>query len=394
MNRSRQSRAGATSAHGPAHGAVALSSALKGEPPAFSHCRALLDRFGMVQFAIGAKPDLAFGYCVDDNARAFLASALALHLRPDFEDARVVGEAALEFLERSQRADGLFHNLMDEQGEFTDDIGSEDSFGRALWACGVASRCATIADWRARSRALLTAALSHIDEMRWLRPRSYALLGLAAAADPQVGSLFPAMGGGLEAPLQASVLEALRRQCSRLAREFQENADAHWQWWEPQLTWGNARPAEALIRAAAVTADESASSLGLQALQFLASVTQERDTFLPIGNEGWYVRGGPRAVYDQQPIEACGMVDAWLAAARVTGDAAYRTKALEAFGWFLGLNSEGLVVAEVAQGGCHDGLRRGGLNPNMGAESTLSYVHAHIALAGAFRDTALQQNPH
>ncbi len=386
MDLSRQSPTDATSADEPAHGALALSSALKGEPPSFSHCRELLDRFGMVQFAIGAEPDLAFGYCVDDNARAFLASTLALHLRPDFEDARVVGEAALEFLERSQRADGLFHNLMDEQGAFTDEIGSEDSFGRALWACGVASRCAPVPEWRARSIALLAAALKHVEAMRWLRPRAYAVLGLAAAADPEKGSLFPAMGEGFDAPLQASVLAALHGQCSRLAREFQENAVAHWQWWEPQLTWGNARPAEALIRAAAVTADAGASSLGLQALRFLASVTQERDTFLPIGNEGWYERGGPRAVYDQQPIEACGMVDAWLAAARVTGDAAYRTKALEAFGWFLGLNSEGLVVAEVAQGGCHDGLRRGGLNPNMGAESTLSYVHAHTAIAGAFRD--------
>ncbi|MBC5805601.1 MAG: hypothetical protein ACR2KS_11985 [Candidatus Eremiobacter antarcticus] len=370
---------------------MALSSALKAQAPSFSHCRAMLDRFGMVQFAIGEKPDLSFGYCVDDNARAFLASALALHLRPGSQDARIVGEAALKFLELSQRGDGLFHNLMDEQGAFTDDIGSEDCFGRAVWACGVASRCAPVAEWRERSRGLLGAALKHVDGMRWLRPRSYAVLGLAAAADPHKGALFPPAGDDCDAGLQASALSALRRQCSRLALEFQENAAPHWQWWEPQLTWGNARPAEALIRAATVTADACASNLGMQALRFLASVTHERDMFLPIGNEGWYVRGGRRAVYDQQPIEACGMVDAWLAAARLTGDAAYRTKALEAFGWFLGLNSEGLVVAEVAQGGCRDGLRRGGVNPNMGAESTLSYVHAHIAIAGAFRHVAAER---
>ncbi|HEV2037830.1 MAG TPA: hypothetical protein VGQ96_04410, partial [Candidatus Eremiobacteraceae bacterium] len=62
----------------------------------------------------------------------------------------------------------------------------------------------------------------------------------------------------------------------------------------------------------------------------------------------------------------------------------YESKALEAFSWFLGLNTDRLALADPESGGCRDGLERGKLNTNMGAESTLSYLHAHAALAAHF----------
>src|SRR5205807_7745185 len=65
---------------------------------------------------------------------------------------------------------------------------------------------------------------------------------------------------------------------------------------------------------------------------------------ISIGNDGWYVRGGKRARYDQQPIEACAMVDVWLAAYRLGGDYSYLDRARASFAWFLGRNTERLVV--------------------------------------------------
>ena len=96
-------------------------------------------------------------------------------------------------------------------------------------------------------------------------------------------------------------------------------------------------------------------------------------------------------VHDQQPIEACAMVDVWIAASKIAGRMAYASKAVEAFGWFFGENTERIVMVEKT-GGCHDGLSISGVNRNMGAESTLSYLHAHAALALFLRGQR-QQTP-
>lgn len=333
----------------------------------------------MVQFAQGRELHLDYGYCLDDNARAWLASILSLRLDPHDSDAKVVGEASLEFVESCRRPDGRFHNLMDENGNFTDEVGSPESFGRTVWASGIAARCAQDPEWRERAVTLLRGSLKRLDDLRDLRPNAYGILGLAAAVAPDRAS--PASSiGDIPDNLKRDLTEALSALCEALHAKFLAYATEDWTWWEPTLTWGNARLPEALLRGAAALGDSKLEQSGLRALDFLARVTQTGDMFVPIGNEGWYENGKPQAVYDQQPIEACATVDAWLAANKLTQRWEYRAKALEAFCWFFGLNTEKLVMVE-SDGGCHDGLQPGRVNANMGAESTLSYLQAHAAIA-------------
>lgn len=360
---------------------VLLDAVISGAAPSFGHCRVLTDGFGMAQFASGREPDMEFGYCVDDNARAFLAAILALQVKEDFGDAQAVGETALRFLEFTQRPDGQFHNLVDANRLFQDDIGSPDSFGRTVWACGVAARCAPSEDWRARSESLLEKSLPNIATLCALRPRAYAVLGLAAVLDPLKASLVSPLAGPLPDHLHDEAQKLLENQAQGLSDEFQQHATSEWPWWEDQLSWGNARLPEALLRAAIVLGDPAIRENGFKALEFLAAVTHPEAMFRPIGNAGWYRKGGERPLYDQQPIEACGMVDMWLAAEQLRGDKHHHQKALEAFSWFLGLNTDNLMMADPKFGGCYDGLMPGAVNQNMGAESTLSYVHAHAALA-------------
>jgi len=161
------------------------------------------------------------------------------------------------------------------------------------------------------------------------------------------------------------------------------NSTSDWPWWSDSLTWGNARLPESLVRSAIATGDKKFEKAGLTALEFLASVTQADDMFVPIGNDGWYRRNGKRPLYDQQPIEACGMVDLWHAASKLTGNATYIDRARTAYQWFHGNNTEKLPVANAETGGCCDGLLRGELNKNQGAESTLSYVHATLVISAA-----------
>src|SRR5207244_4295129 len=82
----------------------------------------------------------------------------------------------------------------------------------------------------------------------------------------------------------------------------------------------------------------------------------------------------PRAHFDQQPIEAYAMISACLEAYRVTLDTYWHQHAQRAFEWFLGWNDLGLELYSPNTGGCCDGLLVDRVNPNQGAESTLSFL--------------------
>src|SRR5215472_634748 len=90
----------------------AITAALQGRLPSFQHCRAMFGRFGMFQFANGPRRDPSSGYCLDDNARALIVAVSALRLDPASADADAIGQAALEFVARTQLPNGSFHNLM------------------------------------------------------------------------------------------------------------------------------------------------------------------------------------------------------------------------------------------------------------------------------------------
>jgi hypothetical protein len=335
--------------------------------PPFDHALDLRGRHGMFEFTRDGVPDLTAGYCLDDNARALIVAVLALALDPSNAQALEVGAPALRFVQRTQRPDGLFHNRMNTDGEFTDDIGSPECIGRAIWACGMTMRWSPIPQWAEQAQIVFDQAVPHARGLVGVKARAYALLGLCQAYERS------ARARAMTDPLAGD-----------LADVFDAGASAEWPWWEQELSWANARPPEAMLRAFVATGHDRYRGIGLQSLDFLAAVTQPHGMLMPIGNEGWYRRGEQRAMYDQQPIDACGMVDAWLAAAEVTDESRCVARALEAFEWFYGNNTERLLVAEPASGGCHDGLKRGGLNVNMGAESTLSYLQAHLAVSHAF----------
>jgi hypothetical protein len=320
---------------------------------------------GVVQHALHSVPNRKTGYCTDDVSRAFIVALKYLRLFPNDRLAQRLASIYLAFLQHAQMSDGRFHNFMDYDRRWSDEVGTPDSCGRAIWALGYGAANAPAEPWRRVCATLLDRALPSLKSLGFIRSHTYAALGLAhaytAVKDRKYG-------------------EALEHLGNELLGEYDAAATEDWQWFENGMVYDNARLCEAMIRAGHALGQERFQEVGLRTLAFYEDVTTENGIHVPIGNEGWYYRGGRRARYAQQPLEAYAMVDAQLAAFDLTGNAGHFASAELALEWYYGKNSQGVVMAQG--GGCYDGLNEDGVNYNMGAESTLALLAAAYAIAG------------
>jgi hypothetical protein len=334
----------------------------------------MTDDVGILQHATLDVPNRSCGYCTDDVGRALIVACdVARHKGSEAEGARLMS-TYLAYLHDAQLPDGAFHNFMGYDRRWQDQVGTPDAIGRAVWGLGYAERNAPRETWRTVAGTMRRRSLAAVSELQYVRSRAYAALGLVHALETRPDD---------ELQLRAVFDESL----ALIAGAFDAHAAPHWQWCEEVMTYDNARLCEALLRGGAALGNQRYIDTGLAMLSFYASVVIEDDVFVPIGNDGWYRRGGKRAREGQQPLEASAMVDAAFAALDVTGDESWRRIAEIAHEWYAGANSHGISVA--TDRGCCDGLDRSGVNPNMGAESTLCYLMSAIALATRSR-TALQ----
>jgi hypothetical protein len=333
--------------------------------PMLDHLVAMTDDTGMIQHATHDVPNRATGYCTDDIARALIVAVTASRRSATESIGKRLVTTYLAYLHDAQMPDGWFHNFMGYDRAWQDRRGTGDAFGRALWGLGHCMRYAPRESWRRLAGRLVESAYRHVPELEHLRPRAYAALGLVNAAEAADVDREP-------------ILRLLAEAVEPIAQGFAQSVDPDWEWCEPGLTYDNARLAEALLRAGKALDEPRLIETGLRMLAFYASVVIEGDIFVPVGNDGWYPRGGRRARYGQQPLEAAGMIDACLAARAVTSDPAHFRHAEIAFDWFFGGNTAGATL--VANGGCCDGIDPTGPNPNMGAESTLAYLQSAMAI--------------
>ena len=337
------------------------------DPPVRRHLGRLSDGLGIAQHAVGAEPDLRHGYCTDDVARALVADVLHAEREDGPSVARSI-RRHLAFLGAAlDDGTGRFRNFRAADGRWLEAVGSEDSHGRAVAALG--ETVLRVDDRSARRLAtdLFDAALPACLDLHHLRPWAYAMLGCVAMLDIAPGGPAPVRAHGVLTELG-----------DRLADAFGgPGVDATWPWPEEVVTYDNGVLPRALIEAGRCLDRRSWVELGAGVLRWLDGAQQApAGHFRPIGNRGWWPRGGRSAQWDQQPIEALSMLEAALAAEAATGDAEFGLLAERAYGWFTGANDLGLPVADPAQGACHDGLGRSGLNPNQGAESTLAWLVA------------------
>ncbi len=340
--------------------------------PALGHLLAMTDDVGILQHATLDVPNRSCGYCTDDVGRALIVACDAAgRFDTESDGARLV-TTYLSYLHDAQLPNGGFHDFMGYDRRWQDVAGTPDAVGRAIWGLGYAERHAPRESWRAVAGGMRAHALAVVPAMAYVRSRAYASLGLVHALATR-----PADEFAVRAVLDASL--------ALIADEYDAHAAPDWQWCEDVMTYDNARICEALLRGGAALGNARYVDAGLAMLAFYTSVVVEDDpvsermTFVPVGNDGWYPRGGVKARYGQQPLEAAAMVAAAFAALEVSGDERWRSVAEIAHEWYFGGNTKHVVVAKDT--GCGDGIDESGVNANMGAESTVCYLMSAIALA-------------
>ena len=326
------------------------------------HLSRMTDSTGLFQHAIFTVPNFSEGYCTDDNARAFILAVLLDEMEEETESVRTLATTYAAFLHHAfDPKTTRFHNFLSFDRRWLDDQGSEDSQGRALWALGTGVGRSPYRSFQVLCGQIFTQALPAATEFTSPRGWAFSLLGIHEYLQRLSGDR-----------LANQVRETLT---TRLMELFDKIAQPDWPWFEDVLSYDNAKLPHALIQSGRATGQTAVFERGLQALRWLVEVqTAESGDFRPVGNNGFYPRGGSRANFDQQPIEAQAMVSACLEAFRATSDAWWHQQAQRAFDWFLGWNDLGLEVYSASTGGCRDALHVDRVNQNHGAESTLAFL--------------------
>jgi len=326
------------------------------------HLSRMTDSTGVFQHAFFGVPNFSEGYCTDDNARAFILAVLLGELGEETERARTQATTCAAFLHHAfDMQNKRFHNHMSFDRRWLDDCGSEDCQGRALWALGIGVGRSPYRGFQMMAGQLFALALPAVTGFTSPRAWAFGLIGIHEYLRRLSGD--------------SRVNQTRETLTSRLMDLFRQNAKPDWCWFEEELSYDNAKLAHALILSGRAMGQSAVFDRGLQALRWLSELqVSEKGHFRPIGSNGFYRRGGERANFDQQPIEAQAMVSACLEAYGATADLWWYEQAQRAFDWFIGWNDLGLELYSPESSGCGDGLHVDRVNGNQGAESTLAFL--------------------
>lgn len=332
------------------------------------HLVRLTDNVGILQHARFIVPDRYHGYCTDDNARALIVSMLAQEVVPEEENLRNLACIYLAFLNHAfNESSGYFRNFMSYDRRWLEERGSDDSHGRAIWGLGKTVELSRDDNILGAALILFKKALPQVLEFHAPRSCAFAIVGVDAYLH--------------RFPGDSEVRRVLERLGDRLLRMHRDNAEDDWPWLEDILTYANGKIPHAMLLAGRLLKNDEMIESALASLKWLIEIqTSPKGHFIPIGNLGWYRKGGDRARFDQQPLEALHMIEACEQAHIVTGEKSWLDFARTCLEWYLGRNDLNVPLYDYRTGGCCDGLTSGGPNRNQGAESTLAWLLSLLTL--------------
>jgi glycosyltransferase involved in cell wall biosynthesis len=325
------------------------------------HFLAMCDDTGLLQHAVCSVPDRAHGYCIDDNARALLV-ACALNAPGEQRLPETLTSRLAAFVQHAWNpALQRFRNFMSFDRRWLEEVGSEDSHGRTLWALGECACHDANESRREWAAGLFVVGLTKVLEFSSPRAWAFTLLGLNAYSK--------------SATPVAAADELRLLLANRLIGLLAAVETADWVWFEESLAYDNARLSQALIVTGTSVGSPAYQAAGLRTLGWLmGQQTSDEGTFRPVGSDSF---GGLRAqphAFDQQPLEAAASISACVAAWTVNEDVRWKQDIGRTFAWFFGKNDLLTPLVDASTGSCRDGLHPDRANENRGGESVVSYL--------------------
>ena len=324
---------------------------------------AITDDVGIFQHSVFGIPQLSEGYTTDDNCRALILAVRLLEKSKDKKYLKLIYKY-LGFMLYAQNPNGMFKNFMNFKREFLEEEGSEDCFGRCLWALGfTASSLAVPENIKRTCFFMIDKALVRLPKLYSPRAKAYSIVGLSYLTK------------------RPNVVNHIERLATSLVELYAKGNKGDWHWFEDSLTYGNAFFPWSLLKAYSILKKDILLKIAKESMDFLEHITLKADFFKPVGCNGWFTKGNEPAAYDEQPIEACEAELCYLEYYKITKDKKYLDNAKKCFNWYKGQNSKGLSLIDKDTGACYDGLRENGLNLNQGSECLVSYGIAYLEIS-------------
>lgn len=297
---------------------------------------------GIYQHSTYDKVNPKFGYALDDQARAYLVT--------ECFGEKKLSKVYLDFIKRAVTKEGIWQFFYDKNGEIVPDkkiVCSEDALGMVAWALLETKK----------EREIIDFILNKAENWRSPRAIAYLLLGLVT---------------------EKKETELEKKLTKKLTGAFKK--EEKWSWFEDYLTYANALLPWALWRQGRIRRDEKSLRVAKEATDFLIETCRERKIPMPIGSDGWYLKGSAKSKYDQQSVDAgymvCSLKEAYLA----TNNICYLQEAGRWWSWYWGNNTQGVVMIDE-KGACFDAVsKKDKVNLNQGAESTISFLMAYCSL--------------
>jgi glycosyltransferase involved in cell wall biosynthesis len=341
--------------------------------PRLDHLVRLTDATGLIHAAHFDIPDRSSGYTTQDNGLALGATVLSHIVQMGDETSLGLARTYLGMLRYMQRDDGRFHDLLRYDKSYADDEGGQECQGKALEGLGLTVALEEDEGPVSFAKLMFDDALQYLD-LSYPRAMAYAAVGCY--------HYLTRFGG-------ARLAEAgLEKMAGGLLEAFRSNSSEGWEWFEDTLTYANGLMPRALFLAYRETRDERYREVAVESLEFLTRTCYRDGIFDLVGDQGWFPRGGERAKFNQLPIEAASLAQAYVDAYMVVRENRYLDLARASFEWFLGRNVLGEPLYDFALFACSDCLMRGGVCPNMGAEATVQWLLALLRV-----QTALHLSP-
>jgi glycosyltransferase involved in cell wall biosynthesis len=354
------------------------------------YLKLLTDDVGIIQHTNLGVPARHYGYSTDDVGRALVALTQLIDNQKKADELWKLITTYLSFLEHAQTDTGHFHNFMSYKREFLDEKGSEDTLGRAVYGLGHVVSCPYLSkNIRTLAHTLISRAGPEMEKLVYPRAKAYTMCGLYEMLRTGVDAdefevVFNSRRDAvksIDSLISKDTFEStFINHANSLVDLYEANRKEDWNWFEPTVTYSNAKLSESLLLAYNYTKNRTYRKVGLATLDFLTEIQWKGDFFDMVGNQGWYSYNGEKPIFDQQPIEAGYLTQAYVSAYEIVRDRKYLELARYSFEYFLGRNRLQTVMYDYSTGAVCDGLNRDGMNCNQGAESIVCFLMALSSL--------------